>query len=389
MARSRGQIRQRGDEKYLIRVYLGRVDGKRKYKSKTVYGDEDHAEEKLTEMLRRKDQGRLRAESTKKLDEFADEWLESRKSRIKPATYDSYEMYIRVHIKPGLGYRQLEELTPRLIQRFINDLTNEKDLGAGYVRNIFTCLKAILGRAQDWGLIHGNPAERGIELPQRQSREYRTMDEGEIGDFLEAAKDHRLYALWVLLVAAGLRPQEAFGLKWDDLDDDGWLQVRRVVSNAPDDEDRTYTVSDDMKTEDSRREIKLSEDVQEILESHRARQAKEMLEAGEEYVRAGYIFTRAPSAREPGEFLYREYVRSDFKDLLDDAGLPSEEIRMYDLRHTHITRLILNGTDLKLASKRAGHSSIQQTADTYAHLGREAEEEMAETTEQFLQEALA
>lgn len=388
MARNRGQIRKRGEEKYLIRVYLGRVDGKRKYKSKTVYGDEDHAEEKLTEMLRKKDKGQLRAESDRKLDEFADEWLEGRKSRIKAATYDSYEMYIRVHIKPGLGYLQLEELSPRLIQQFVNDLTHDKGLSPGYVRNIFTCLKAILGKAVDWNLLHTNPAERGIELPKRQSREYRTLDKGEIGDFLEAARDHRLYALWVLLVSTGLRPQEAFGLKWEDLDDEGWLKVRRVVSNASEDEDRAFVVSDEMKTEDSKREIKLSPDVQEILESHRAQQAKEMLEAGSDYARRGFIFTRAPTAREPGQFLYREYVRRDFKDLLDEADLPSTKVRMYDLRHTHITRLILDGVDLKLASKRAGHSSIQQTADTYAHLGREAEEEMAEVTERMLADAL-
>lgn len=40
----------------------------------------------------------------------------------------------------------------------------------------------------------------------------------------------------------------------------------------------------------------------------------------------------------------------------------------------------MDGLDLEKASARAGHSSTSQTADTYAHLSEEAEEEMAEVS---------
>lgn len=135
--------------------------------------------------------------------------------------------------------------------------------------------------------------------------------------------------------------------------------------------------------------IKLDDVVLNVLERHRARQAAEKLEAGEEYERNGFIFARGPVSNRQGHFIYQEYARRHFKQVLRDAGLPAEEIRLYDLRHTHISRLILDGVDLKMASQRAGHSSIQQTADTYAHLGDEAEEQMAEVTEGWMREAVS
>ena len=48
----------------------------------------------------------------------------------------------------------------------------------------------------------------------------------------------------------------------------------------------------------------------------------------------------------------------------DDSKLP--EIRMYDLRHTHITLNIAAGVNLKIVAERVGHASIRLTADTYA-----------------------
>lgn len=387
MARTRGQIRKRGKEKYLVRVYLGRVNGKRKYRSKTVYGDEKHAEKELTKMLRGKDRGTLRRWSDETLAEIADEWLKTKKGKVKASTYGSYERYIRRHIKPGLGYVKLEELGSRLIQGFVNELDQEKGLSGLYVRQIHTCLRGILKLALRWEIISRNPADGDlIDLPATKSRDYRTLTKAEIQDFLKAAEGERLYALFVLLVTTGLRPQEAFGLKWKDLED-GWLNVRRVISIAPKEADDPYEVSDQMKTNSSKRRLKLGDFTQEVLERHRRRQAEEILKAGEMHEREDFIFTRGPDSPRHGRFIYQEYARRYFKAALRKAGLPADEIRVCDLRHTHISALIMEGVDLKWASERAGHSSIQQTADTYAHLTEGAEVQMAEVADGWMEQA--
>jgi integrase len=48
------------------------------------------------------------------------------------------------------------------------------------------------------------------------------------------------------------------------------------------------------------------------------------------------------------------------------AGLPS--IRLYDLRHSHVTLLMAAGEHPKVVQERLGHSTITLTLDTYTHL---------------------
>lgn len=63
-----------------------------------------------------------------------------------------------------------------------------------------------------------------------------------------------------------------------------------------------------------------------------------------------------------------------FKPLLKQAGL-SDSIRLYDLRHTHATLLLIAGVHPKIVSERLGHASITLTLDTYSHVlpGMQAE----------------
>ena len=42
--------------------------------------------------------------------------------------------------------------------------------------------------------------------------------------------------------------------------------------------------------------------------------------------------------------------------------------RIYDLRHTCATLLLLVGESLKVVSERLGHATIMLTADTYCHV---------------------
>ena len=72
-----------------------------------------------------------------------------------------------------------------------------------------------------------------VELPKKEKREVEAMSEEELGRFLKAAEGDRFYALWHLLPTTGLRPCEALGLKWDDIDlEEGKLRVQRSLSRV-------------------------------------------------------------------------------------------------------------------------------------------------------------
>ncbi len=63
----------------------------------------------------------------------------------------------------------------------------------------------------------------------------------------------------------------------------------------------------------------------------------------------------------------RNVIVRHFKPLLKTADLP-DTLRLYDLRHTHATLLLIAGTNPKIVSERLGHSSIILTLDTYSHV---------------------
>ena len=53
--------------------------------------------------------------------------------------------------------------------------------------------------------------------------------------------------------------------------------------------------------------------------------------------------------------------------ILERAGL-AEDFRLYDLRHTCATLMLLAGVHPKVVSERLGHASVKITLDTYSHV---------------------
>jgi len=59
-------------------------------------------------------------------------------------------------------------------------------------------------------------------------------------------------------------------------------------------------------------------------------------------------------------------LQNHFKSNLKAAGLP--DMRLHDLRHSHVSLLWANHVPIPEISKRIGHSSPAQTMTTYAHI---------------------
>src|SRR5690606_32015106 len=92
-------------------------------------------------------------------------------------------------------------------------------------------LNSRLEKAIGQGHLGVNPL-RGVTLPKPDHREMQTLSPEQAATFLELAKGDEWSLLWHLLLLCGLRPEEALGLKWDDLDGEE-LQVRRALVRIP------------------------------------------------------------------------------------------------------------------------------------------------------------
>ena len=66
-------------------------------------------------------------------------------------------------------------------------------------------------------MLPGNPADL-VELPKMVRKDMRALSPREASEFLDAIRGDRWAVLWELLLVTGLRPGEALGLKWGDVD---------------------------------------------------------------------------------------------------------------------------------------------------------------------------
>jgi integrase len=163
--------------------------------------------------------------------------------------------------------------------------------------------------------------------------------------FLDATRGRPWHTLFALLLSTGLRPSEAIALRWTDLDlANDRLTVRRKATRV-----EGKWIFEAPKTSKSRRTIDLPHGTTRLLSEH--------LHDGD------LVFTNGRG--DPPAL--RSITRHQFKPALERAGL-SGSFRLYDLRHTHATLLLVAGIHPKIVSERLGHSTITITMDTYSHV---------------------
>ena len=124
------------------------------------------------------------------------------------------------------------------------------------------------------------------------------------------------------------------------------------------------------KSKAGRRKIVLSEVTIEALKEHRQGQEQARARSGARWLERGIVF-----CNKYGGFYNPTTVLNVFKKLLRDAGLP--DVRIHDLRHSAATILAAARVDLKTIQERLGHSSIAITADIYAHVSVDMQQEAA------------
>lgn len=112
-------------------------------------------------------------------------WLKEYKINLRPETKASYEMHIRIHLKPDLGKTHLNKLTTHQIQYLYNKLINERGLSPKTVKNVHGALHAALEQSKINGYLRVNPSE-GTTLPKIEKEEIQTMDTDDVSAFLKA-----------------------------------------------------------------------------------------------------------------------------------------------------------------------------------------------------------
>ena len=111
-------------KKYVVQYTAGRDPKTGKFIRPTKYfEDPEEADRYLRKALYERDNGLYIQESNLTLGEWLDYFLnEVKVNEVATSTIENYRGNVNNHIKPAIGHIKLQELRPRHLQRFYNDL---------------------------------------------------------------------------------------------------------------------------------------------------------------------------------------------------------------------------------------------------------------------------
>jgi integrase len=363
--RSRGQLIQRGPNKWLIRVYLGKdASGKRLYENETFEGTQTDARVRMGVIQANRDTNNFVKPNDHTVATFWPLFIAEKRS-LAQNTRGQYEDRFRLDIAPQLGAIKLRDLEATAVSRWVTWMTDVREHSPRTVRYSYSLLFSMYEQALAWSLVARNPVS--AELPAKEHEEMKVFTPAETVAFLDAAEEDPLRALWYVLLTAGLRPQEALALTWADLDGKrltiSKALIRVKLVNKETGKAKLAWKVGPTKTKRGRRTFTLPSEAVGALRDHQ--------------IKTGGIGTALIFKAESGAFLDIANVRKAWVRACKRAKVPV--IRLYDARHTNATTLLQAGENLKVVSERLGHASIQITADVYAHVLPEMDEGAADS----------
>lgn len=405
-------ITNRGTKKnpaWQYRFELARVDGKRKFASKSGFKTKEEAEKAGAQaMADYQRAGKVYEPSEMSVSDYLDFWLKEYCTvNLADNTVTTYQNIINNQIKPNIGHYMLKSIDVLTIQKMINDIYLYKGYTKSFMKNILKVLKGSFGYAAYTAkLIPFNIAEP-VKLPKFEpttDEKNKILSKEEIETVLNRFKNSP-YQYYPMLIGyyTGMRVGEIYGLAWDNVDlENGIIHVSQQCKTKEKEAvkgrkpirgkivNRWYLGA--LKTKSSYRSIKIGNTLIEALEEYKELQERYEDEYGEYYIKqylkpellpngrteyriisqdsqSGTIMpyerTKLVCIKENGEFRGTSPAKYIGKIARTELGLPDFHFHM--LRHTHATVLVSNADDMQIKdiSERLGHSSIRTTMDTY------------------------
>ena len=377
--RHEGTIFRRKDGRWTGGLDLGWGQGGRR--RKWFYGStRAEVREKLTRAL-----GEVQRGGSVDLDErvtvaeYLDHWLGTISVRRKTAR--SYQQFVALHLKPGLGRIRLTKLTPS----HVRTLLAEKEQGGLSIRTV-TLMRDVLRIALNQAVTDGAVARNVaglVKRPKPTRRQGPILSPDEALVFLSRIQGTRLAPIVAIGLSVGLRLGEVLGLQWSSVDlEAGVMRVERALETIG--RDRSLVA---LKSKESRRTIHLPDFVRVALLTHRQQQLERQLLAGGKWRAEGssFVFTTRD-----GRPLDGCGVTRDLKRMLTQTWIGGRQecrhqrvinrqcadcsaehlpaLSFHFLRHSCASILLAEGVPVRDVSELLGHSDVRLTLSTYAHV---------------------
>ena len=290
---------------------------------------------------------------------FMNEWLdEVHRHKIQETTYLGYKGRVNGNMAKFFGEKvTLADLKPRSIHAFYDYLRSIGD-NEQTVLHYHNLLHSMFEYAIRQEIFEYNPMQR-VERPtvKRYAASFYSVEE--VQTLLAFAKDDPLYIPIVLAVYCGLRRSEALGMAWSNIDfEKDKMFVKQKVVEISRNGKKHIKISEDLKTESSRRVFALHPDVKKILLEHKERQEMYRKQFGRSYSKK---YLDMVCVDQLGDLIRPNFVTEHFDIFLKKHGM--RKIRFHDLRHTCASLLVALGENMKVIQAYMGHSTMSITVN--------------------------
>jgi len=277
----------------------------------------------------------------------------------KPSSHLKKQNVFKNYIIPFFNDFKINEITSVRARQFKESLISLY-ISNNYKRYIIAMMSSFLNYAVKYNYINKNPMKQIDNFKKEKvTMQYWTLSE--FNTFIEQVDEIIYKTIFWILYYTGMRKGELLGLTLEDINfNNKTIDINKSCSYIT---GQGYIVTTP-KTAESKRIIHINEKTIKIIKDYVA------------YISNQYEFNKkTPLFSINGVLIPKETLRRKFKYYQRLTNVTN--IRIHDLRHSHVALLIYLGQDPLTIKKRLGHSDITITYNTYGHLYDDAQKKLA------------
>ncbi len=330
------------------------------------------------------------ADNKQTFEKYAGYVLDLKKRNgIKHLTVVNYNQLLE-RIIPAIGHFKLADLRPQHLNSFYELLSQDGmnkntggKLSGKMILEHHRLIKTILAQAEKEMLVVYNAASRATP-PKVKRKEANYIDMEALHNILIYLEHEplRWQVMMKLLMFTGCRRGEIVGLKWDKVDfKNNQIDISKHLLYAP----KRGIYEDDLKTDTSKRLIKIPAELIPLIKRYKNEQNKLRIACGDKWNNTGYVFTQEngkPMHPHTPTGYCKDFVKK-YNEIIEEQNTDKPEsehdkllpkINPHAFRHSQASILIFSGMDIATVSKRLGHAKVSTTADIYTHILQKADE---------------
>lgn len=348
-----GYKRKVGENRWRLEYQLNGEKYSKNVKAKTI----TEADKLLAKFIYEIDNSTYQNPNTVTFAEFAQTYLdEYARQHCQPITVSIYKSMLNSRILKCIGAYKIGKITPIILNSFYNSLVDEVSdkktndnqetyytFGQEHLNKYYNLISGIFSFAVKMNVLKINP-NKNVPKPKTKRHEIKRrnfFNVEQLKEFIseiDKSDNIEFRILCYLSICLGLRKAESFGTnKTSLLFDENKFWVNTSCEYVP----HVGKVYTDLKTTGSDRILEMPVFLKNLLVNYK--------------FETNYMFEKISVST------IDKWLRVFFSK---HPNLP--KLTYHELRHTHATFLLSQGTDLKTVQNRLGHADIS-TTNIYIH----------------------